>query len=97
MSNASLVGTPPQSTNTAFRPSRTHSEASPQKHCASETLEKGKVATRQWTSRTTPSTLKSQAPKSTWASPGAHSKFKNSPFTDLISAFLAFTYFCTVV
>lgn len=46
LSNTSLVGTPPQNSNTAFRPSHTHSEVSPQKHCASETLEKGKVTTR---------------------------------------------------
>lgn len=46
LSKTSLGGTPPQNSNTALRPSQTHSEVSPQKHCASDTLEKGNVATR---------------------------------------------------
>ena len=46
LSNTNRVGTPPQNSNTAFRPSQTHSDVSPQKHCASDTLENGKVTTR---------------------------------------------------
>lgn len=33
LSKTSLAGTPPQNSNTAPRPSQTHSEVSPQKHC----------------------------------------------------------------
>lgn len=97
LSNTSLVGTPPQNSKTAFSPSQTHSEFSPRKHWAKETLENGNVTTRKCTSRTIPRILKSQTPKSTWASAGAHSRCRNSSFARLSSDFLAFTYCCTMV
>ena len=46
LSNTSRSGTPPQNSNTALRPSHTHSDVSPQKHWASDTFEKGNVTTR---------------------------------------------------
>ena len=48
-------------------------------------------------SRTIPKTLKSQTPKSAWASAGAHPRCRNSFFARLSSDFLALTYCCTVV
>lgn len=67
---------PLTNSKTSRRPWQTHSETSPQKTWVSPTLERGKVTVRYLPRVTTPRTLKSASPKSTWASPGSHSSFR---------------------
>ena len=71
LSKTALLGTPPANSNTLRSPWQTHSDVSPQNTWVSPTLECGKVTVRYLPLVTTPRTLKSASPKSTWTSPGS--------------------------
>ena len=77
VSKTALPGTPPTNSKTSRSPWQTHSAVSPQKTWASPTLECGKATVRYLPLVTTPRTLKSASPKSTWTSPGSHLSVRN--------------------
>lgn len=71
LSKTARAGTPPTNSNTLRSPWHTHSDVSPQNTWVSPTLECGKLTVRYLPLVTTPLTLKSASPKSTWHSPGS--------------------------
>lgn len=77
LSKTALLGTPPTNSKTLRSPLQAHSAVSPQKTWVSPTLECGKVIVRYLSLATTPRTLKSASPKSTWTSPGSHLSVRN--------------------
>ena len=97
LSNTMRRGTPFTYSNTFLSPWQTHSAFSPRKTWLRPTLDWGKHTVRKCMRLTTPRSHMSAWPKSTWASPGGHSRSRKRSREPSRAALRSFTYFWTVV